>query len=288
MTDQDVVAPAPKAKRKKARPSALPSGSQALPPRPIPQPYLARAPKPISSFSSTRLDAQLPTSSHLVLPSSYRRPATAQGTISTGDAGPSTARNRDRDREQRFANGLLAPPAIRAGANTSHRNRPVSPSGAAGAPTPAAAAPAPTAGRRRQMERNQAIRGLGAGNPSMTSLGHLGRILEADPTVAAIPEERISGTGQAQGQGQGVTAPNTRRRRRIVRGDEDSPGVSRRLTVTSREEGRAIGLARGASMRRLNVWDGELLPPFHLHTSATCTVGNRKEHTNAFGRPTRE
>lgn len=51
----------------------------------------------------------------------------------------------------------------------------------------------------------------------------------------------------------------TRRRRRIVREVEDEgPGISRRLTVSSREEGRAIGLARGASMRRLNVWDGGL------------------------------
>jgi hypothetical protein len=50
----------------------------------------------------------------------------------------------------------------------------------------------------------------------------------------------------------------TRRRRRIVREVEEGEpaGISRRLTVSSREEGRAIGLARGASMRRLNVWDG--------------------------------
>lgn len=86
----------------------------------------------------------------------------------------------------------------------------------------------------------------------MTSLGHLGRILEADPAVAAISEEQVAGQGD-----QIANPPTARRRRRIVRGD-DSPGVGRRLTVSSREEGRALGLARGASMRRLNVWDGTL------------------------------
>jgi hypothetical protein len=87
----------------------------------------------------------------------------------------------------------------------------------------------------------------------MTSLGHLGRIMESDPP--ATIDERGSGTQTP------VAVPATRRRRRIVRGDGDGdgvggPGVSRRLTVSSREEGRAMGLARGASMRRLNVWDG--------------------------------
>ena len=167
----------------------------------------------------------------MVLPSSYRRPATAQGNPTTtnggGDAGPSTRRerDRDRDRERMFANGLLAPPTIRAGANT--------PSGRAVSPS----------GRRRRTQA-QAV-GMGAGNPSMTSLGQLGRIMETDPQAA----------GDDRNQTQ--TPAPARRRRRIVRADgEEGQGVSRRLTVSSREEGRAIGLARGASMRRLNVWDG--------------------------------
>ena len=37
----------------------------------------------------------------------------------------------------------------------------------------------------------------------------------------------------------------------------ETGGLARRPTVSSREEGRALGLARGASMRRLNIWDGE-------------------------------
>lgn len=124
-----------------------------------------------------------------------------------------------------FANGLLAPPAIRAGA--------ITPSGRAVSPS----------GRRRRTQA-QAV-GMGAGNPSMTSLGQLGRIMETDPQAA----------GDDRNQTQ---TPAPRRRRRIVRADEEEgQGVSRRLTVSSREEGRAIGLARGASMRRLNVWDGK-------------------------------
>lgn len=74
-------------------------------------------------------------------------------------------------------------------------------------------------------------------NFSTVSLGHLGQIMEADPV-----EEESSAPG--------------RRRRRIVRGDT---GLRRRLTVSSREEGAAVGLARGASMRRLNVWDGRFM-----------------------------
>lgn len=245
----DIVASAPRAKRKKARPTTAPTltSSQPTSLRPIPQPYLALAPKPISSYSRSRLEEQ-PSSSNLVLPSSFRRPTTAQAT-SSGDAGPSTARNtRERERE-RFANGLLAPPAIRAGGTSRNRNRPVSPSGN-NVPTSASgnSNSNPNATRRRQ-DRNGAVRGLGTGNPSMTSLGHLGRIMEADPTLNTVAEER-SGSGQVG------DPPATRRRRRVVRGEE-GPRVERRLTVSSREEGRAIGLARGASMRRLNVWDGE-------------------------------
>lgn len=74
-------------------------------------------------------------------------------------------------------------------------------------------------------------------NQSMASLGVLGRIMENDP--------------------------EPRRRRRVVREERQMPVVS------SREEGRALGLARGASMRRLSVWDNlpdsvDAPPPFVL------------------------
>lgn len=87
----------------------------------------------------------------------------------------------------------------------------------------------------------------------MTSLGYLGRILESDLTATG------TGAGADTERANQATPAPARRRRQIVRGDGDEvqgETPSRRLTVSSREEGRAIGLARGASMRRLNVWDG--------------------------------
>lgn len=86
-------------------------------------------------------------------------------------------------------------------------------------------------------------------NVSMASLGQLGQILESDPTVP-------DGSGvEGASASAPVAGPAQRRRRRVVRGE--GGGITRRPTVSSREEGMALGLARGASMRRLNVWDGE-------------------------------
>jgi hypothetical protein len=90
--------------------------------------------------------------------------------------------------------------------------------------------------RRRSEER---LRDLGGVNASVSSLGQLGQILENDPSDQATPQP--------------LPAPQ-RTRQRIVQGE--TGGLTRRPTVSSREEGRAIGLARGASMRRVNVWDG--------------------------------
>ena len=107
-----------------------------------------------------------------------------------------------------------------------------------------------TAAQEIIMRRNQSrerLREISSGaNASVMSLGVVGRILGAEPTSSIpLPE---NGTGPMPDQ------VASRRRRRIVRGDD---GPRRRLTVSSREEGRAIGLARGASMRRVNVWDGK-------------------------------
>jgi len=202
--------PAPKAKRKKAKPTPTPD-----PNRPIPQPYLALAPRPLSSQARQEI-----SNPNLVLPSSYRRPTTSQSQRT--DAGPSSRR---REEGERFVSGLLAPPTVRAGAGSSTSR--------------------PSEGRRRTDRLRQTGQGHAAGNASMTSLGHLGRIMESDTP--------------GQGDDRNPT-PAPRRRRRIVREVEDEgAGLTRRLTVSSREEGRAIGLARGASMRRLNVWDGTYL-----------------------------
>lgn len=101
-------------------------------------------------------------------------------------------------------------------------------------------------------------------NVSMASLGQLGHILEsgrlpdeagayAETGPAVGAPDTAEGQTQTLTQGQGAAQ---RRRRRIVRGEGGA--IARRPTVSSREEGRALGLARGASMRRTNVWDGEL------------------------------
>ncbi|KAL1409866.1 hypothetical protein Q8F55_003865 [Vanrija albida] len=66
-----------------------------------------------------------------------------------------------------------------------------------------------------------------------------------------------------------------RRRGRVV--NQEGSSLARRLTVTSREEGRAIGLSRGASMRRVNLWDDlpetdEAPPPFPFPTASNTRL----------------
>ena len=198
---------------------------------PIPKPYLALAPSPITSIS---IPAPRPSPSAsrstLVLPSNYKK--SNQSSSSLAPSAPShvtpfNSRNG-------YGAGLLAPPTI-------------VPGGQAAQPRTLGGVEAPTNGRRRSAERagiggrrsEERLRDLGTANPSMTSLGQLGQILESDH----MPDER------------NVMAPALqRRRRRIVR--EETAGLTRTPTVSTREEGRALGLARGASMRRLNVWDG--------------------------------
>lgn len=111
------------------------------------------------------------------------------------------------------------------------------------------------ASRRRSEER---LRDIGQVNASIVSLGQLGQILENDgsphPAGAPLRDDAATPTPATMQAQQDAPAPAPRRRRRtIVRRDE---GLIRRPTVTSREEGRALGLSRGASMRRVNVWDG--------------------------------
>ncbi|RXK41731.1 hypothetical protein M231_00966 [Tremella mesenterica] len=209
---------------------------------PIPEPFLALAPSPVTSRPSSELyAAPVASSSTLVLPSTYTRPG------QNSSPGPSTQVLRPLEgTSRRHAAGLLSPPAIMPG------NQP------SGLQVP------PTCQRRRSAERvgrpigwgegrgrsEEYLRDVMSGNHSNTSLGQLGQIVENDNQASA---------------------PAQRRRRRIVR---DDGGLSRRPTVTSREEGRAIGLARGASMRRFNVWDDvpeaeDPPPPFPFPTTST-------------------
>lgn len=244
----------------------------------MPKPYLALAPSPISSLSPRRIDQlAAPSSSRsgLVLPSTINRTAStpnlAAGYQEAGRRGSApnaqdvasglvnNARVAAEGRRRGYAAGLMAPPAIMPGGIAAPprtqglavppqnpRKRSAERVGVGGSNTsPQIVTLSGTGigsgsgngiGRRRSEDRLRDIANL---NSSMMSLGQLGRIMEADP-----PAEPAT---QAQ-------PPERRRRRRVVRGEEG--GLTRRPTVSSREEGRALGLARSASMRRTNVWDG--------------------------------
>ncbi|WVQ70603.1 hypothetical protein IAR50_000122 [Cryptococcus sp. DSM 104548] len=247
--------------KKKRPPSPLPPSTSPTPGpstsqdllRPVPRPYLARAPSPISNTPHNRL-------AEMVLPSSFPRPQPGPSTqILEGAAAPAgrdgtagPARGQKKKKGSRYAQGLLAPPSIVPG----------------GVP----AAPRVQHQQNRDRRRGEDRLGRHAGgttsqtrlqelpNQSQTSLGHL--ILGSDPV--AVEQD-----------------PPPRRRRRIVRG-EGEEGLRRRVTVSSREEGRALGVARGASMRRRNVWDeipdqmaqetGEPPPPFPFPNAATARL----------------
>ncbi|OCF58469.1 hypothetical protein L486_04502 [Kwoniella mangroviensis CBS 10435] len=269
--------------RKKPKPSSSPT------PRvgPIPAPYLALAPTPISSLSASTIDqlaaTAATTSSNLILPSSYVRSSQERRNRSTPnlntagegaeEAGPSSrpANSRQQQQQQKYVTSLLSPPTIIPGGTSSTPR------------IPSTQPQAPPNTRRRSADRaregistrrsQERLRELVIGNPSLTSLGQLGQILES----GHLPEETNEESDLARAQ-QDVQAQAQRRRRRIVRGDTaETSGVRRRLTVSSREEGRALGLARRASMRRTNVWDdipeaGEPPPPFPFPTPSTARL----------------
>ncbi|ODN99375.1 hypothetical protein L198_03217 [Cryptococcus wingfieldii CBS 7118] len=248
--------------KKKRPPSPLPPSPSPVPGpsslqefRPVPRPYLARAPSPISNTPHNRL-------AEMVLPSSFTRPqegpsAQILGGAAVGSGGSGRERGQKKKKASRYAQGLLAPPSIVPG----------------GVPAAPRVQHQQLRDRRRGEDRlgrhaggtasQTRLQDLPTGNPSQTSLGHLATILGSDP-VAAEQDP----------------AP-ARRRRRIVRGEEEE-GLRRRVTVSSREEGRALGVARGASMRRRNVWDeipdqmtqesGEPPPPFPFPNAATARL----------------
>lgn len=258
--------------RKKPRSSTQPAVKG-----PIPTPYLAVAPSPVSSLSQSRIDQLAGASTRpMILPSSFSRPRAsplASGTASPGPSRPSTAIGlvgtaTAAPKRKGYAAGLLAPPTIMPGgtvampriqgrneaspADNRRRSTDRLNSSGAGQIVTISSQAVNTGGgagtmatRRRSEER---LRDIGQVNASMMSLGHLGQILETDPASIIEPvREEVE------------TNPTGRRRRRVVRGEQ---GLARRPTVSSREEGRALGIARGASMRRTNVWDGEP-PPFY-------------------------
>lgn len=240
------VPSAPRKPRKKPKTTTPGPFSAAAPiiQGPIPQPYLALAPSSVTSFTaSTPYTFPTPARSTLVLPSNYKRgkPSSASLTSSTpSNTGPSNLRNQ-------YGAGLLAPPTIM-------------PGGQSAQPRIQTVAAPPQTARRRTAERvgvggrrsEDRLRDVAVANASMSSLDQVPQIQETE----RIQEETVEALAPAQTPAQ----QPQRRRRRIVRGEEG--GLTRRLTVTTREEGRALGLARGASMRRLNVWDGMSMEPW--------------------------
>lgn len=179
----------------------------------------------------------------------------------------------------RYASGLLAPPAVVPGGTPGvprvqvysqpgkRRNRSTANlgggggGGGAGSGTEAAGTRMGVGlGRDRDgpfASRTRLDTTLRTHNPSQISLGQLGQVLNSDPSSSYD----TSGEPSQQTQQQQQQQQPQRRRRRVVTGDnnEENRGTRRRLTVSSREEGRALGVARGASMRRRNLWDGAFL-----------------------------
>ncbi|ORY35662.1 hypothetical protein BCR39DRAFT_511374 [Naematelia encephala] len=225
----------PTAAARRPRKKAKPSSSPAPPSDPIPKPYLALAPKPISNITQPVEQLRSTGDSRLILPSTYVRGSTS--TSGSGSPIPQPA-SFPAPSKPKYANQLLSPPTIMPGGQPLAPRVQGAPSGESGGGRPRRAG---MGGRRRSEER---LREIGAANVSMLSLGYLGRIMESDPQEeAAMAEARDTIASQP---------PPERRRRRIVRGET---GIVRRPTVSSREEGRALGLARGASMRRINLWE---------------------------------
>ncbi|ORX41174.1 hypothetical protein BD324DRAFT_46918 [Kockovaella imperatae] len=238
----------------------------------IPKPFLALAPAPATTLAGSRFHEALSHASlsNLVLPSSFPRGTGISPNpnvpMAMTTAGPS--RHAPTGRTRKFATGLLAPPAVMpGGVAASPRVQPAI-AGRTGRSTPVALNDTPEGMIRKARSGNRLreISGSGA-NASMMSLGHTGRLLQSDPVVPPLPSLPV----QLRDAGPVPQQVSSARRRRVVRGEEEA---RRRLTVSTREEGRAMGIARGASMRRLNVWDNlpessDPPPAFPFPTAAT-------------------
>lgn len=271
-------------------PMAMGGGEREREERPIPRPYLALAPSPISSMSPSAADrmilpshfirqsqVQSQSQGHQVQPAAEAGPGPSTSTFTLNAAGSSVqpqahaqaepqgkGKEKGKKKRTRYASGLLSPPAVVPGGTPGvprvqvysqpgkRRNRnPNAGAETAGIRTGAGlgvSRDGPSASRTR-------LDTLQTHNPSQISLGQLGQVLNSDPASYDTPGEPPQQAQQPQ-----------RRRRRVVTGDTNGEGggLRRRLTVSSREEGRALGVARGASMRRRNLWDGAF---FRCHLS---------------------
>jgi hypothetical protein len=207
--------------RKKAKLPALPKDA-------VPEPFLALAPAPVATPSPQ--PDQRAGVGNLILPSDYVRSVTSS--------------------QSRYSSALVSPPTVIAG-----RNRPapqprplptpaplqqrgyvtnllsppfVVPGGRPASPLPQLSAPT-----RPPLIHQSSSRDGRTGR----ELPRTGRQSPAPPETPAEQQPAQSGPTRRRGQ-----------RPRVVNGS-----ISRRSTVVSRED----HLSRRASMRRVNVWDGE-------------------------------
>ncbi|BEI87793.1 uncharacterized protein CcaverHIS019_0105110 [Cutaneotrichosporon cavernicola] len=209
-------------------------------PRPIQEPYLVTAPP-----SSLRTPPSDDTG--LILPSTYARSLRPPLTSNASGSGRSYAAN------------FLSPPAIMAMPSAS---RPLS-------------YPGPSRGYAASLISPPAIMPGGRPNEPLqygrtTPRGRLG----SHPNISQ-PSLRPTSSNPSPNEGERPRTPTRRRRLRAVQ--ESIRRRPRADTVNSVEEGRALGLARGASMRRVNVWDDiptveaqaeEPPPPFPFPTAS--------------------
>ncbi|GMK54352.1 hypothetical protein CspeluHIS016_0109380 [Cutaneotrichosporon spelunceum] len=208
--------------------------------RPIQEPYLVTAPP-------SSLHTPPPDNGRLILPSDYVRSPRPQLTSNASGVGRSYAAN------------FVSPPTIMA------------------MPTPPRPSPSPMPGPSRGYAANllspPAIMPGGRPNEPLrygrtSSRGRLGSHPNVSQSSLTSPNPNPSEAERAE-------APRARRRLRAVQ--ESIRRRPRADTVSTVEEGRALGLARGASMRRFNVWDDiptvetqaeEPPPPFPFPTAS--------------------
>lgn len=219
--------------------------------RPVPEPYLAVAPRPVTNVP-------MASTSALILPSTYvrslhstpspnprrRRPSNIQRP-SSSSLGESTA-----PQARGYAAGLLAPPAVMPAAQGRTSASPT-PQIRGGYAAHLLSPPTIMPGGRSALPLVPPVVPVGRTSPRPASSRRLPvpQNMNANSSETLLPQSDEPATFQLEPWQQ----PQQRRRRLVNR----ETSMRRRLTVSSAEEGRAM-IARGASVRRTNVWDCEL------------------------------
>lgn len=223
---------------------------------PVPEPYLALAPQ-----SVTAAQASGSSSSSLILPSTYVK--TRSGSRDLGRS-PTPTGSRGG-----YAANLLSPPTIMGGGSSGSGSRsntpqPSRPGYAANLASPPSILPGGRPNPPLLQHSSPFLRPTTSHSRSNSAqLNILNGGERSESPLPPNPDDRAERDQERDRNRRreranasptpGASRPNPRRRRRIV----NSQDSSRRVTVSSAEEGR--GLARRASQRRVNVWDGDYL-----------------------------